>query len=174
VKDQRTLTGMEWARQGRAQEANADRRELRQLWRLFRTGAALDDGLGVDQVGHALIVAEQARRAGWSGDLLAAALLHDVAKPLSLVNHPAVAAEILRDRLSLLAWCLVKYHSAFLGELIHDLADKVPDVPGLHAAGRQLAVWDAAAIDPALPRMSVGDAWRLVAELYGVGAEACP
>jgi hypothetical protein len=68
VKDQRTLTGMEWARQGRAQEANADRRELRQLWRLFRTGAALDDGLGVDQGGHALMVAEQARRAGWSGD----------------------------------------------------------------------------------------------------------
>jgi hypothetical protein len=119
VKDQRTLTGVEWARQGRAQEANVDRRELRQLWRLFRTGAALDDGLGVDQVGHALMVAEQARRAGWVGDLLAAALLHDVAKPLSLVNHPAVAAEILRDRLSLLACDLVRYHSAFLGELIH-------------------------------------------------------
>jgi hypothetical protein len=156
VKDQRTLTGVEWARQGRAQEANADRRELRQLWRLFRTGAALDDGLGVDQVGHALMVAEQARRAGWRGDLLAAALLHDVAKPLSLVNHPAVAAEILRDRLSPLACDLVRYHSVFLDQLIHGRLVVGPTScgPELRSAGTQLAVWDAAAIDPAMPRMS--------------------
>src|SRR5215210_202130 len=62
---------------------------------LLQQLAALEGGFGVNQLVHCLQTATRAERAGASEELVVAALCHDVGKVISLLNHPAIAAEIL-------------------------------------------------------------------------------
>src|SRR4051812_301001 len=83
-----------------AAQALRHEREYRWCLRLLRACRAIRDGFPVDQLAHALQVAARAERAGVDEELVLAALLHDLAKPLGLDNHDRIGAEILRDRVS--------------------------------------------------------------------------
>lgn len=58
-------------------------------------------GLGVNQLQHSLQTATRALRAGASEELIVAALCHDLGTAISLENHSAIAAEILKPYVSL-------------------------------------------------------------------------
>ena len=53
-------------------------------------------GFAVDQLTHCLQTATLAERAGADDELVVASLCHDVGKYVSVANHPAIAAEMLR------------------------------------------------------------------------------
>lgn len=72
-------------------------------------------GLPVDQLEHALQSATRARRAGASDELVVVSLCHDLGKGISLLNHPAIAAEILRPFVSPGAYQIVRTHADFQG-----------------------------------------------------------
>ena len=63
---------------------------------LLRSLAEITDGFAVDQLTHSLQTATLAERAGADDELVVAALCHDVGKAISVMNHPRIAAEILR------------------------------------------------------------------------------
>src|SRR5438046_9364527 len=73
------------------------------------------DGFAVDQLEHSLQTATRALRAGASEELIVAALCHDIGKVISVENHPAIAAEILKPYVSTETYELVRSHQDFQG-----------------------------------------------------------
>src|SRR4249919_3538196 len=63
---------------------------------MLRSLAGITDGFAVDQLTHSLQTATLAERAGADDELVVASLCHDVGKYVSIANHPAIAAEILK------------------------------------------------------------------------------
>ncbi len=56
----------------------------------------ITDGFEVDQLVHSLQTATRAEEAGASDEVVVASLCHDIGKAVSVMNHPRIAAEILR------------------------------------------------------------------------------
>jgi len=58
------------------------------------------DGFAVNQLHHCLQTATRALREGAPEEMIVAALCHDIGKVISVENHPAIAAEILKPYVS--------------------------------------------------------------------------
>ena len=56
----------------------------------------ITDGFEVDQLVHSLQTATRAEEAGATDEVVVASLCHDIGKAVSVMNHPRIAAEILR------------------------------------------------------------------------------
>ncbi len=112
-------------------------------------------GFGVSQLQHALQTATLAERGGAPEDLVVGALCHDIGKAISLANHPAIAAEIIRPYVSEETYQIVRTHQDFQGRHYYALLGKDPESRALHAdqpwyaAAEQFTdEWDQAAFDP--------------------------
>ena len=97
---------------------------------LLRQLARQVDGFAVDQLQHCLQTATRAERAGASEELIVAALCHDIGKVISVVNHPAIAAEILQPYVSPETYQIIRTHQDFQGKHYYALL-------GLDPAARQ-------------------------------------
>ncbi len=86
--------------------------EYQECLNLFGRLAGITDGLPINQYEHALQCAALAAQAGARDEMVVAALLHDIGKPLSMTNHPAVAAEMLKSRVSEDTYWVLKTHGA--------------------------------------------------------------
>ncbi len=60
----------------------------------------ITDGFATDQLTHCLQTATLAERAGAEPEVVFASLCHDIGKAVSVPNHPAIAAEIIRPYVS--------------------------------------------------------------------------
>jgi predicted HD phosphohydrolase len=114
------------------------------------------DGFAVNQLDHGLQTATRAAREGASEELIVAALCHDVGKVISVENHPAIAAEILRPYVSDETYEIVRTHQDFQGRHYYALLGKDPearrqyaDQPWYELACRFTDEWDQASFDPA-------------------------
>jgi predicted HD phosphohydrolase len=132
------------------QEQVADR-----ILAMLRTLDGLTGGFGVSQLTHALQTATLAERAGASDELVVAALVHDVGKVVSIANHPAIAAEIVKPYVSDETYQIVRTHQDFQGRHYYAYLGKDPeardqhkDQPWYAAAERFTDEWDQAAFDP--------------------------
>src|SRR5580693_8837102 len=107
-------TREDWMKIGRAtidlQPLVADR-----VLAMLRSFADLDAGFGVSQLHHALQTATMARRANASDEMVLCALCHDIGKHVSIANHAAIAAEILRPYVSDDAYKIILTHQQFQG-----------------------------------------------------------
>src|ERR1700712_4014432 len=72
-------------------------------------------GFGVSQLHHALQTATMARRANASDELVLISLCHDVGKIISIPNHAAIGAEIVRPYVSKDAYQILRTHQEFQG-----------------------------------------------------------
>ncbi|HEX8003418.1 MAG TPA: HD domain-containing protein [Mycobacteriales bacterium] len=122
---------------------------------MLRTLQGFSGGFGVDQLAHALQTATLAERAGAPDDLVVGALCHDMGKVISVANHPAIAAEILKPYVSEETYRIVLTHQDFQGRHYYHLLGKDPDArlkyrdePWYAAAERFTDEWDQAAFDP--------------------------
>jgi predicted HD phosphohydrolase len=113
------------------------------------------DGFAVDQLQHALQTATRAARAGASEELVVAALCHDIGKVISVANHPAIAAEILRPYISQETYEVVRTHQDFQGRHYYALMGKDPEArqryanePWYELATRFTDEWDQTSFDP--------------------------
>jgi predicted HD phosphohydrolase len=113
------------------------------------------DGFAVNQLQHSLQTATRALRAGASEELIVASLCHDIGKVISVENHPAIAAEILRPYVSPETYEIIRVHQDFQGRHYYHLRGKDPDLRRHHrgqpwyARARQFAdEWDQTSFDP--------------------------
>src|SRR5215510_7387295 len=113
------------------------------------------DGFAINQLQHALQTATRALRAGASEELIVAALCHDIGKVISVENHPAIAAEILRPYVSDETYAVVRTHQDFQGRHYYALMGKDPDErrkyatqPWFDLACKFTDEWDQASFDP--------------------------
>jgi predicted HD phosphohydrolase len=114
------------------------------------------DGFAVNQLQHALQTATRALRDGAAEELIVAALCHDIGKVISVYNHPAIAAEILKPYVSRETYEIVRTHQDFQGKHYYALLGKDPDArrqyegePWFALARKFTDEWDQASFDPA-------------------------
>ena len=88
-------TAEQWAEIERESEANIARTADRILG-LLRSLADITDGFATDQLTHCLQTATLAEEAGADKELIVASLCHDIGKAVSVRNHGAIGAEILK------------------------------------------------------------------------------
>ena len=72
-------------------------------------------GFEVDQLVHSLQTATRAEEAGASDEVVVASLCHDIGKAVSVMNHPRMAAEILRPYVSEDTYQMIEAHQDFQG-----------------------------------------------------------
>src|SRR5690242_2901570 len=114
------------------------------------------DGFAVNQLLHGLQTATRALRDGASEEMIVAALCHDIGKVISVENHPAIGAEILKPYVSRETYEIVRTHQDFQGRHYYALMGKDPDArrqyagePWYEMATTFTDEWDQVAFDPA-------------------------
>lgn len=73
-------------------------------------------GFAVDQLEHSLQTATRAVRAGADEEMVLLSLCHDIGKVISVPNHAAIAAEILKPYVSERAYHILRTHQDFQGK----------------------------------------------------------
>src|SRR5689334_9710402 len=85
------------------------------------------DGFAVNQLVHGLQTATRALRDGASEEMIVAALCHDIGKAISVENHPAIGAEILKPYVSQETYEIIRTHQDFQGRHYYALMGKNPN-----------------------------------------------
>ena len=111
-------------------------------------------GFSCDQLQHSLMTATLARRAGASDEEVVAALCHDIGKTMSVPNHGAIAAEILKPYVNDDLYHVIKYHQDFQGAYYYNymgrsttLREDHKDESWYPLACKLVDEWDAPAFD---------------------------
>src|SRR4051812_30150215 len=73
------------------------------------------DGFATDQLTHCLQTATRAERDGADEEVVLASLCHDIGKAISVPNHPAIAAEILKPYVRSEVYDMIRVHQDFQG-----------------------------------------------------------
>jgi predicted HD phosphohydrolase len=112
-------------------------------------------GFAVDQLTHCLQTATLAERAGADDELVVAALCHDVGKYVSVANHPAIAAEMLRPFVRDDVYHAIRVHQDFQGRHYYahfgkdaNARERFRGEPWFELAARFADEWDQVAFDP--------------------------
>src|ERR1700689_2597804 len=87
----------------------------------------ITDGFEVDQLVHSLQTATRAEEAGASDEVVVASLCHDIGKAGSVMNHPRIAAEILRPYVSEDTYRMIEAHQDFQGKHYYEYLGQDPD-----------------------------------------------
>lgn len=122
---------------------------------LLRSLSAQVDGFSTDQLTHCLQTATRAERAGADQDVIVAALCHDVGKAISVANHPAIAAEILKAYVRDEVYWMIKAHQDFQGRHYYghfgkdtNAREQYKDNEWYDLAERFADEWDQVSFDP--------------------------
>ena len=123
---------------------------------MLRQLEAQVDGFAINQLQHSLQTATRAMRDGASEELIVAALCHDIGKVISIENHPAIAAEILKPYVSSETYEIIRTHQDFQGKHYYALLGRDPDArrkyedePWFGFARKFTDEWDQTSFDPA-------------------------
>jgi predicted HD phosphohydrolase len=107
-------TAEQWAVIG-SETAKNQGRTAESLLAMLRSLADITDGFATDQLTHCLQTATRAERSGADDEVVFASLLHDIGKAVSVPNHPAIAAEIVRPYVRDEVYRMVRHHQDFQG-----------------------------------------------------------
>jgi predicted HD phosphohydrolase len=169
--DQWATIGMETARtQGRVAE---------RVLMLLRSLDEVVDGFAVDQLTHCLQTATRAERDGADKEVVVAALCHDIGKAISVPNHPAIAAEILRSYVRPEVYDMIRVHQDFQGKHYYHHFGGDPNAREKHRdeldddswklAERFADEWDQTAFDPDYDTLPLEHFEPLVREVFAAG-----
>ena len=147
-------TAEQWAVIGAETMANQPRVADEVLAMLGRL-EAITDGFSTNQLVHALQTATLAEAAGADPELVVASLCHDIGKLISVFNHPAIAAEILKPYVRDEVYQAIRVHQDFQGRHYYghfggdvNARDKYDGEPYYEMAARFADDWDQQAFDP--------------------------
>lgn len=139
---------------------------------LLHRCAGITDGFSTDQLTHCLQTATMAERAGADPEVVFAALCHDIGKVISVFNHPAIAAEMIRPYVRDDVYHMILVHQDFQGRHYYQHFGKDPDArdryrgESWYALAEQFAdEWDQAAFDPGYDTLPLEHFEPLVREL---------
>ena len=112
-------------------------------------------GFAANQLTHCLMTATLARRDGANDEEIVSALCHDIGKLMSIPNHGAIAAEILRPYVSEDLYHAVYWHQDFQGRYYYEhlgkpatMRDRFRGESWFAIAEKLVDHWDAPAFDP--------------------------
>jgi len=115
----------------------------------------ITDGFATNQLVHSLQTATLAEKAGADTELIVASLCHDVGKLISVMNHPAIAAEILKPYVREEIYLAIKAHQDFQGRHYYqhfggdvNARDKYQGEAFYELAATFADEWDQTAFDP--------------------------
>ena len=121
----------------------------------IRSLADLEFGFPCSQLQHALMTATLAREAGADDETIVVALCHDLGKVLSVANHAAISAEMLKYYVSDQHYQAVLHHQEFqshyYGQFIGqptNLRDAYREEPWYALAESLVDEWDMPAFNP--------------------------
>ncbi|HUC04990.1 MAG TPA: HD domain-containing protein [Acidimicrobiales bacterium] len=144
---------------------------------MLRSLEGITDGFAVNQLVHSLQTATRAEEAGASTEVVVASLCHDIGKVVSVMNHPAIAAEILRPYVSEDTYHMILAHQDFQGRHYYEYLgqdpnarDKYAGAPWYGLAERFADDWDQTSFDPAYPTQPLAHFEPMVREVFGGGA----
>ena len=147
-------TAEQWAVIGAETYANQDRTADRVL-DMLRSLDSIVDGFATDQLTHCLQTATLAERAGADDEVVVAALCHDIGKAVSVPNHPAIAAAILKPYVREEVYEMIRVHQDFQGRHYYQHFGGDPDAreqyrsePWFSVGERFADVYDQTAFDP--------------------------
>lgn len=153
-------TAEQWEVIGEAHAAQGARNAERVLW-LLRSLSEITDGFAVDQLTHCLQTAALAEAAGRDDEVVVASLCHDMGKAMSVANHGAIAAEMLKPYVRDDVYQMIRVHQDFQGRHYYHHFGADPDAREQHRATltpEQFALaeqfadeWDQIAFDPDRP-----------------------
>ena len=130
-------------------------------------------GFAADQLTHVLMTASLAQADAATDEEVLIALCHDMGKAVSILNHGAIAAEILKPYVSSDAYYAVYHHQAFQGQYYYNHMGKPTDLRDnfKHESWHGLAVklvdaWDMPAFDPDYPVPSLDSFEPLVQKVF--------
>lgn len=147
-------TAAEWMHIGR--EVSQRQAQMPALIKsMLRQLEAQVDGFETNQLVHALQTATRAVRDNASEELVVAALCHDIGKVISVINHPAIAAEILKPYVTRATYEIIRTHQDFQGRHYYALMGMNPnarqqyqDQPWYALAETFTDEWDQRSFDP--------------------------
>jgi predicted HD phosphohydrolase len=147
-------TAEEWAVIGKETARNQGRVADRVLG-LLRSLADITDGFSTDQLTHCLQTATLAEQAGADPEMVVASLCHDIGKAISVPNHGAIAAEMLKPYVRPDVYHSIKHHQDFQGRHYYnhfgmstELREQYRDQPWFALCEQFTDDWDQVAFDP--------------------------
>jgi predicted HD phosphohydrolase len=165
-------TAEQWAEIGRQTTANQGRVADRIL-DLLRSLADITDGFSTDQLTHSLQTATRAQRDGADDEVVVASLCHDIGKAISVPNHPAIAAEMLRPYVRPEVHDMVRTHQDFQGRHYYHHFGGDPNARDAHEGSdyydltaRFADEWDQTAFDPDYDTLPLDHFEPLVREVF--------
>jgi predicted HD phosphohydrolase len=134
----------------------------------------ITDGFAVDQLVHSLQTATRAEEAGASTEVVVASLCHDIGKAVSVMNHPRIAAEILRPYVGDDTFHMILAHQDFQGRHYYEHLGQDPNAreqyvgEPWYALAEQFADdWDQTSFDPDYPTKPLAHFEPMVREVFG-------
>jgi predicted HD phosphohydrolase len=154
-------TADDWAEIGRQSAADQPQTAER-VMRLLASMDVLVNGFAVDQLTHCLQTAARAEAHGADDELVVASLCHDIGKAISVPDHPAIAAAILRPYVRPEVHWAIAVHQDFQGRHYYQhfgldpaAREQYRDHPSYELAARFADDWDQLAFDPAFPTPTI-------------------
>jgi predicted HD phosphohydrolase len=133
----------------------------------------ITDGFAVNQLVHSLQTATRAEEAGASTEVVVASLCHDIGKAISVMNHPRIAAEILRPYVSDDTFHMILAHQDFQGRHYYEYLGQDPNARDRHVGQPWFALaeqfaddWDQISFDPAYPTKPLSHFEPMVREVF--------
>jgi predicted HD phosphohydrolase len=140
---------------------------------LLRSLEDITDGFAVDQLVHSLQTATRAEEAGASTEVVVASLCHDIGKAVSVMNHPRIAAEILRPYVSDETFHMILTHQDFQGRHYYEYIGQDPNARDQHVgqswfdlAAQFADEWDQISFDPDYPTKPLSHFEPMVREVF--------
>jgi len=165
-------TAEQWAEIG-ARTAERQARVATQVLAMLRALGEVTDGFAVDQLRHSLQTATRAERAGADDQMVVAALCHDVGKFVSVPNHPAIAAEILRPYVRDEVFHVIRTHQDFQGRHYYhhfggdpEARQRYRDEPWFALGERFADEWDQLSFDDAYDTLPLEHFEPLVRSMF--------
>jgi len=141
---------------------------------MLRSLAEITDGFAVDQLTHSLQTATRAEEAGADEEVVVASLCHDIGKAVSVLNHPRIAAEILRPYVRDEVFEMIQAHQDFQGRHYYEHLHLDPEArrqyegqPWYGLAERFADDWDQLSFDPDYPTLPLEHFEPSVREVFG-------
>jgi predicted HD phosphohydrolase len=150
-------TAEQWATIGH-ETAEGQSQVPEQVLAMLRRLSEITSGFAVDQLTHCLQTATRAERAGADRDMVVASLCHDIGKCVSVPNHAAIAAEILRPYVRPEVAEVMRAHQDFQGRHYYHHFGGDPDAREAYRgeawfglAAQFADEWDQTSFDPDYP-----------------------
>lgn len=177
--DMRQGTAEDWGHIAREHMVHQTSAAPMQIMDSMRRLADIKVGFAADQLTHCLMTATLARADAASDEEVVAALTHDLGKLLSIPNHGAIQAEVLKPYVSDDIYHAVMWHQHFQGAYYYEYLGKSKDMrqqfkaEGWFAFAEKLVDrWDAPAFDPDFAVDSLDSFEPQVVKVFGAPKRA--